>query len=110
MEHKPPNNPVDGLITDPRHKKAIMAAKQSLAKHAAGKKLGERIRLLRERKGLRQIDLGKLTDKHWGTVSRWESGEGTLKMSLDTAGLLADALGVSLATLLRGIDIVAKNG
>ncbi len=68
---------------------------------------GETIRSLREKKGYTQKELGEtlmVTDR---AVSKWETGRGLPDITLLEP--LAAALGVSVAELLSGENIVKRN-
>ncbi|AYN26432.1 LexA family transcriptional regulator [Buttiauxella sp. 3AFRM03] len=68
--------------------------------------IGERIKALREAKGLSQVQLAKQCG--WAAPSRLGNYElGTRKVSADDALLLANALGVSPAKILFGDDSVS---
>ena len=64
--------------------------------------LGERIRKLRKQKGWRQIDLAHQSGVHEVHISDLERG--TREAGLRTILAIAQALGVSLSELFRGVD------
>jgi len=64
--------------------------------------LGQRIRDARKKVRLTQTDVALRCDVSVATVSRWEGGQRTPKM--DSLRALAKALGVTMASLVRGID------
>jgi transcriptional regulator with XRE-family HTH domain len=65
---------------------------------------GERLRALREARGLNQCDLALKVGTVQSAVCHWESGSRT--PSFTSLENLADALGVSLDRLMRGHDYV----
>lgn len=65
------------------------------------KALGKRIRLLREEKGLRQVELADLIDMEKPNMNRLERG-GT-NPTLLTLRKISTALGVTVEHLLSGI-------
>ena len=60
--------------------------------------LGHRIRNLRKRTGLSQLDFGTDIGTTQATVAGWESGRGYPK--LESIGKMAEAFGVPVSTLL----------
>jgi len=64
--------------------------------------LGLRIRQLRKKKGWRQIDLAEQSGVHEVHISDLERG--TREVGLRTLHALAQALGVRMSDLLKGID------
>lgn len=58
-------------------------------------KLGQRIRVLREHRGLTQMELGALIDKDFQAISRMEKGR--VNPSAYQIYVLAEALDVSIA-------------
>lgn len=64
--------------------------------------LGERIRKLRKQKGWRQIDLAEQSGVHEVHISDLERG--AREAGLRTVLAIAQALGVKLSDLFRGID------
>jgi transcriptional regulator with XRE-family HTH domain len=65
------------------------------------KRLGERCRKLRHKAGLSQLDLVR---DHGFSLSHYQKIErGTLDARLSTLVKIADAFGVTLSELLRGI-------
>lgn len=68
---------------------------------------GAVIRRLREQKGLTQSDLAERIGVTGKAVSKWETGKGFPDISL--IELLASALGVSVAELLRGETVSNRN-
>jgi transcriptional regulator with XRE-family HTH domain len=64
---------------------------------------GERIRALRQAKGLTQEQLGKVCGVTGAAVSMWENG-GTLNLKGDGLFKLLRALGTDLGYLLYGPD------
>lgn len=60
--------------------------------------LGNRIRDLRKKKGLSQLDFGTDIGTTQSTVAWWESGRGYPK--LESIGKMAEAFGVPVSTLL----------
>lgn len=65
------------------------------------RRLGERCRKLRRRAGLSQLDLVR---DHGFSLSHYQKIErGTLDARLSTLAKLADAFGVSLSELVRGL-------
>jgi transcriptional regulator with XRE-family HTH domain len=64
--------------------------------------LGERIRKLRKQKGWRQIDLAQQSGIHEVHISDLERG--AREAGLRTILAIAQALGVSLSDLFRGVD------
>jgi transcriptional regulator with XRE-family HTH domain len=64
------------------------------------KRFGERIRALRQQKGISQEKLAELSNLHRTYVSSVELGE--RNVSLKNIQALADALGVSLQELFAG--------
>lgn len=67
----------------------------------AQERFGRNVRSERERHGWSQEALGQRADLHLSEVSRLERGE--REPRLGTMTKLAKALGVDLATLIRGI-------
>lgn len=68
--------------------------------------LGDRCRLLRQRRGLSQLDVVRHFDfslSHYQKIER-----GVLDPRLSTLAKLAEVYGVTLATLLRGVGPSAK--
>lgn len=69
------------------------------------KDIGTRIRRLREERGLTQDQLAERCGVYGANVvSRWESGKQTPR--LDTAGVLAEALGVPIDALVHDGAVV----
>ncbi len=64
--------------------------------------LGERIRLLRQKRGWRQIDLAEETGMHENYVSDLELGN--KEICLRMLQTVAQAFGLTMAELLRGIE------
>lgn len=63
------------------------------------REIGARIRTCRERAGLTQLQLGNLIGRDHRTIHRWEYA---IRIpTLEDLLLLADAMGVPLAELLR---------
>lgn len=60
--------------------------------------LGHRIRNLRKKKGLSQLDFGADVGTTQSTVAWWESGKGYPK--LESIGRMAEAFGVPVSALL----------
>ena len=75
----------------PRASKAVMARRR--------KAFGERVRRLRQERGISQEALADLVGIHRTYVGSVERGE--RNVSLDNIGALADALGVSPARLVE---------
>ncbi|MFI9154468.1 helix-turn-helix domain-containing protein [Streptomyces sp. NPDC053367] len=63
------------------------------------RQIGERIRMARRQLGLSQMQLGELVGRDHKTVHRWETA--ATPPNLDDLLLVADALGMPLADLLR---------
>jgi transcriptional regulator with XRE-family HTH domain len=63
-------------------------------------KIGENIKILRLKVGISQDALSKKADLAFHTISKIESGS-TPDPRVDTVKKIADALGVSLDTLLK---------
>ena len=63
-------------------------------------KIGENIKILRLKVGISQDTLSKKADLAFHTISKIESGS-TPDPRVDTVKKIADALGVSLDTLLK---------
>jgi transcriptional regulator with XRE-family HTH domain len=63
--------------------------------------VGERIRKMRRAKGWRQIDLAEHSGVHEVHISDLERG--TREAGLRTISKIANALGVSISELLRGL-------
>jgi transcriptional regulator with XRE-family HTH domain len=74
-----------------------------MAEEAQRASLGDRLRVQREGQGLSVRELAKLARVDHATIVRLESGT-TFRVSLDAAGKLARALGVSLDYLYDGPD------
>lgn len=68
---------------------------------------GPAIRALREKRGLTQKDLGEKLGVSDKAVSKWETGRGLPDITLLEG--LASALGVSVAELLAGEQVVNRN-
>lgn len=64
--------------------------------------LGRKIRELRKAKGWRQIDLAQHSGVHEVHISDLERG--SREVGLMTLHAIAEALGVSLSDLLRGVN------
>jgi len=64
--------------------------------------VGERIKLAREKKGLKQEKLGELIGTHTVTISRWERGIN--QPNSDTLNRIAHALEISVAYLTGETD------
>lgn len=74
-------------------------------------KLGERIRQARKHRGLSGEQLGALIGSNQSTISDWEKGKHSPRMTL--LGSLAEALGVNLEWLISGegeMEKTEKNG
>jgi transcriptional regulator with XRE-family HTH domain len=69
-------------------------------KSREARRLGRRVRMFRERKGLTLQELGQMTDTDIGNLSRIERGQ--LEPPLPRLRALAKALGVTPADLLGG--------
>ena len=65
-------------------------------------KIGERVRLLREKSGMTQADLANLVDTDGNTVSRWERNK--LGVRSENLKKLAAALNTSITYLLGETD------
>jgi transcriptional regulator with XRE-family HTH domain len=61
---------------------------------------GERIALLRKRKGLSQTEVAKLTKSSREAIGKYERGESI--PNVFTSKSIADALGISLDELVKG--------
>ncbi|WP_295815538.1 helix-turn-helix transcriptional regulator [uncultured Deinococcus sp.] len=72
--------------------------KTKRAPSAARKLFGERLRAERRAKGLTLEDVGEAADIAWNYVAQVERGERNI--GIDNMAALADALDVSLASLL----------
>lgn len=68
---------------------------------------GKTIKLLREKKGLTQIQLATILDVSDKTISKWETGRGLPDITLLEP--LAKALSVSVIELMAGECVVNKN-
>jgi len=64
--------------------------------------LGDRLRRYRERAGLSIYDVGKLTGRHFSTISKYERGE--RKPNVDTLRELAGTYKVHPARLITRIE------
>lgn len=69
---------------------------------AARKLFGERLRFERRAKGLTLEDVGEAADIAWNYVAQVERGERNI--GIDNMAALADAVGVELPDLLRGVS------
>jgi transcriptional regulator with XRE-family HTH domain len=65
--------------------------------------MGDRIKLLREAKGLSQLDVGKVVGVSKQAVSQWESGQ-TANVKLQTFLRLCEVLGAKPEYLIFGAD------
>ena len=72
------------------------------------KNIGDRIRELREKKGLSQEELAEMCHLHRTYVGLIERGRRNL--SLATIEVVAGALGVSIAELFSGLDVPTSAG
>ena len=63
--------------------------------------LGEKIRLLRTRADLSQVEFAEKIGVHFSTVSRWERDETTEEMPLSSLRRVAAVLGVEIKDLLN---------
>ncbi|MFD5709461.1 helix-turn-helix domain-containing protein [Streptomyces pharetrae] len=67
--------------------------------HTRRRAIGDRIRTLRRYAGLSQLQLGERIGRDHKTIHRWEAA--STEPTLTDLLLLADALGVPLADLVR---------
>lgn len=67
--------------------------------HTRRLEIGERLRAARHHAGLTQLQLGERIGRDHRTIHRWEYAQRV--PNLEDLLLLADALGVSLADLVR---------
>ncbi|HKW74464.1 MAG TPA: helix-turn-helix transcriptional regulator [Terriglobales bacterium] len=65
------------------------------------RRLGERIRKLRDKKGWSQEEFADSCEVNRSYMGRIERGE--LNLTLDTVKKVAEGLGISVSTLLKGI-------
>ena len=68
-------------------------------------KLGKEIQFYRELIGLGQLKLADAIEVHWATISRWENGKGSLRMSLETFIKLMRVLKIDADMLIGGIKL-----
>lgn len=69
-----------------------------MKKEELAKRFGERVSKLRTKKGWSQADLGRACEKDRQSIERIEKG--STNPTLHTIAQIADALGVSISTLL----------
>jgi transcriptional regulator with XRE-family HTH domain len=80
--------------------------RQNQTKVTIGESFGNRIRKLREDKGMTQLDLCKTTGWGQAYLSRLENGG--IDVGLETIKILAHTFDLSVSELLKGVDGVLR--
>jgi ribosome-binding protein aMBF1 (putative translation factor) len=97
--HPCPTCEIEAVIGDPKRLQEVVR-RQLETEMFGHRTLGERLRLMRWRQGIKSVDLARRIGMSQATVSRWESNE---RLPTDEGmARLAEVLNVSTDWLYRG--------